>query len=244
MLPVAWVWDGHGWENVPSDRQRLGWQFMVHGNSVRMIETERRQEFGGGDAEPGGTRLERTEIHEVLSNERRVRILECLRRDDEWELSALAEEIAAVETGERPPPRNKRQSVYVTLNQTHLPKLDSLGIVDYDSRRKTVALRPDGFEMLTDGGEATVSGLETESGDGTAVDRSDGSSTTWLDWCIAVAGAGLAAAAANHAGLVSFAPVLSEVYTEITLLVLLAVLVGHRIRGEANWFATVRDRLR
>jgi hypothetical protein len=53
-------------------------------------------------------------------------------------VSDLAEYIAAVESGEDPPPRNIRQSVYVSLHQTHLPKLDKLGIADYDADAKTV----------------------------------------------------------------------------------------------------------
>jgi hypothetical protein len=52
----------------------------------------------------------------------------------------LAEEVAIRETGEDPPPKNKRQSVYVSLHQTHLPKLDDLGILEYDDDSKTVTL--------------------------------------------------------------------------------------------------------
>ena len=54
---------------------------------------------------------------------------------------ALSEAVATLETGEDPPPRNKRQSVYVSLHQTHLPKLDDLGIVVYDSESKEVSLQ-------------------------------------------------------------------------------------------------------
>jgi hypothetical protein len=53
----------------------------------------------------------------------------------------LSEMVATLETGEDPPPRNKRQSVYVSLHQTHLPKLDELGIVVYDSDSKEVSLQ-------------------------------------------------------------------------------------------------------
>lgn len=53
----------------------------------------------------------------------------------------LAERIAELESGETPAPRKKRQSAYVSLQQTHLPKLDTLGIVDYDSQSKHVRLR-------------------------------------------------------------------------------------------------------
>lgn len=39
-----------------------------------------------------------------------------------------------------PPPRSTRQSVYVSLYQTHLPKLDEFGIVAYDAADKQVTL--------------------------------------------------------------------------------------------------------
>lgn len=57
----------------------------------------------------------------------------CLRDVVEW--------IATIESDESPPPKNVRNSVYVSLHQTHLPKLDDAGIVDYDSDRKTIVLR-------------------------------------------------------------------------------------------------------
>lgn len=80
-------------------------------------------------------------IHDVLRNDRRRLVLESLREGGGTAtVSDLAKSIAAVESDERPPPRNKRQSVYVSLHQTHLPKLDSLGIVSYDSDDREVEL--------------------------------------------------------------------------------------------------------
>ena len=89
----------------------------------------------------GAADLDPVEIHEVLSNERRQLVLEFLGEAD-GPLSAreLSEKIAAVETDESPPPTNIRQSAYVSLHQTHLPKLHDLGIVDYDQSAKTVEL--------------------------------------------------------------------------------------------------------
>jgi hypothetical protein len=55
-------------------------------------------------------------------------------------LRELSEEIATVETGESPPPRNIRESVYNALHQTHLPKLDRMGVVSYDRNRKLIQL--------------------------------------------------------------------------------------------------------
>ncbi len=57
------------------------------------------------------------------------------------DLRDLAEHIAVVETGESPPPRAARQSVYNSLYQTHLPKLDEMGVIDYDADRKKISLR-------------------------------------------------------------------------------------------------------
>jgi len=91
------------------------------------------------ESSPGD--LEAVEIHDVLSNERRQMVIDRLR-ESEGTLSArdLSEFIAERETGESPPPRNIRQSAYVSLHQTHLPKLDELGIVEYDESEKTVTL--------------------------------------------------------------------------------------------------------
>jgi hypothetical protein len=93
---------------------------------------------------PGAERtdLEAGEIYDVLRNERRRLALSCLRdaTDGQLDVPELAERVAAIETGEDPAPRPKRQSVYVSLHQTHLPKLDELGIVTYDSDPKEVQL--------------------------------------------------------------------------------------------------------
>jgi hypothetical protein len=90
-----------------------------------------------GGAEP----LDEGTIHDVLRNDRRRLVIESLR-DGEGvaDVSDLAERIATRESGSDPPPSNKRQSVYVSLHQTHLPKLDDLGIVAYDPDDRAVEL--------------------------------------------------------------------------------------------------------
>ena len=88
-----------------------------------------------------GEELDEREIHEVLGNDRRRLALEALREGGgEESVRTLSEQIAAHETGEDPPPKNKRQSVYVSLHQTHLPKLDELDIVEYDPEERDVSL--------------------------------------------------------------------------------------------------------
>jgi hypothetical protein len=75
-------------------------------------------------------------LHDVLVNDRRRAIVRLL--DGETSLRDLADEVARVETGEENPDRKTRQSVYITLHQCHLPKLDGFGVVGYDSDRKRV----------------------------------------------------------------------------------------------------------
>jgi predicted transcriptional regulator len=95
----------------------------------------------GVNREPDEESLSEGEIHDVLRNQRRRLVLEQLHEAEGGEsVRDLAEYIGSVEADESPPPRNVRQSVYVALHQTHLPKLDDLGIVDYDSDEKVVTL--------------------------------------------------------------------------------------------------------
>jgi len=86
-------------------------------------------------------RIDPGEIHDILRNDRRRNVLKYLKqRLEPVSLRALSEQIAEWEASESPAPRNLRQSVYNSLHQTHLPKLDAAGIVDYDMDRKRVTL--------------------------------------------------------------------------------------------------------
>jgi len=63
------------------------------------------------------------------------------KKQGDVELRTLAELIAELEAGESPPPADVRKSVYSSLHQTHLPKLDEYDIIDYDNRRKLITLQ-------------------------------------------------------------------------------------------------------
>ncbi|WP_425433323.1 DUF7344 domain-containing protein [Haloarcula rubra] len=87
-------------------------------------------------------RLSRDEIFHILSNKRRRFILEYLRRTEEpVGLIDLAKSVAAWENDK---PReeltvDERRRMYVSLYQSHVPKLSSAGLVDYDTDEQTVA---------------------------------------------------------------------------------------------------------
>ena len=88
-----------------------------------------------------GHDLSETEAYNILRNDRRRQVIRYLHGTvGDTTLSELAEWIAERESGESPPPRNIRESVYNSLHQTHLPKLDEREIVAYDSNRKTIEL--------------------------------------------------------------------------------------------------------
>jgi hypothetical protein len=91
------------------------------------------------DSEPSPT-----EIHDVLRNDRRRQVLAHLReRLGRAGLGELADAIAATEAESDSPPSGVRQSVYNSLRQTHLPRLERAGVVSYDRNRQEVALEAD-----------------------------------------------------------------------------------------------------
>lgn len=95
-----------------------------------------------------GRSLSETTIHSILQNERRRYVLKYLREQERQTcLRDVAEWIAVIEADESPPPTNVRNSVYVSLHQSHLPKLDEAGLIDYDRDRKTIALRGEAREV-------------------------------------------------------------------------------------------------
>ena len=95
-----------------------------------------------------------TEIHDILRNERRGRAIECLlEADGSLSVRELSERVAEMETGESPPPCDARKSVYVTLHQNHLSKLEEAGVVRCDSNEVSVGERIDEVKEFIDDGE-------------------------------------------------------------------------------------------
>lgn len=85
-------------------------------------------------------------VFKLLSSQRRRHVLHCLReRDAPVELSDLAEEVAARETGISPAEVSEEESrqVHMVLYHTHVPKLKDANVVRYDRDADTVALSVD-----------------------------------------------------------------------------------------------------
>lgn len=99
-------------------------------------------------------------MFDILSNARRRYVLYYLREADEpVELGELARELAAWEndTTVEELTKQQRKRVYVSLYQTHIPKLEDAGVVEYDQDSGTVRLtsRADEIEDYL-GGDAGV----------------------------------------------------------------------------------------
>lgn len=98
------------------------------------------------------TTRSKDELFEILSSTRRRRIIYHLAQEGpRLTLNQLATKIAAVETDtpEADITADERQRVYISLYQTHLPKLEEAAIVTYDEEERSVSLtddvRDDGF---------------------------------------------------------------------------------------------------
>jgi DNA-binding transcriptional ArsR family regulator len=84
------------------------------------------------------------QIFELLKNMRRREVLQYLQETEESVVSIgeLAEHIAAIEneTTVDAISSSQRKRVYVGLYQCHLPKMDDMGVVDFDQNRGRIEI--------------------------------------------------------------------------------------------------------
>ena len=91
----------------------------------------------------GAERMTLDDVFHVLQNGRRRDAIEYIlaRPEQEtFEMSDIAEQVAAWEN-DKPVAQitsAERQRVYIALYQTHLPKLDAKGVIEYEQNRGTV----------------------------------------------------------------------------------------------------------
>ncbi|MDS0477767.1 hypothetical protein [Natrinema sp. 1APR25-10V2] len=97
------------------------------------------------DSDGVSSDLSLDDIYHLLQTKRRRDVLRYLRdAEGPVRLRELAEQIAAweQETTVDNLTSDERQRVYISLYQSHLPKLDNHGIVDYDKDRGRVEATP------------------------------------------------------------------------------------------------------
>jgi len=103
-------------------------------------------------------------VFDILGNERRRACLHCLaEHETELSVSALGRQVARVVADAETDSDELYDSVYISLCQTHLPKLDAVGLVKYDQDRKRVGQGPR-FDAIRDQFEASRT-IEEQSSD-------------------------------------------------------------------------------
>jgi len=103
---------------------------------TQQLRTDDGSAADGDDHDATNEPLSKGEIFEVLRNQRRRYVVQYLKQDDRpVELGDLAQQVAAWEydTSLEGVTPEQRKRVYTTLQQTHLPKMDSSGILRFDS---------------------------------------------------------------------------------------------------------------
>jgi hypothetical protein len=96
------------------------------------------------------------EIFDALCSSRRLYVLQYLREaGGEASLGALVDAVAAMEYGKRPEEldRDERRRIYISLYQTHLPKLGDRGLVRWDDEDTVTLLVEDYLPVDRDAGE-------------------------------------------------------------------------------------------
>ncbi|UPV76791.1 hypothetical protein M0R89_21615 (plasmid) [Halorussus limi] len=184
--------------------------------------------------------LTRDDIFHLLQCRRRRLVLKYLQEHDTpVKMTDITEKIAAVEhdTTVAALKSQERQRVYIALYQSHLPKLDEEGIIEYQQNRGIVERtdRTDAFDRYLDGEPSmreddAPERRATDAG-GDALDRDDeASGREWSPLHVGGAGFGLALLASLFAALPN-APVPSGAGIAIAAMTVVA-LVAASVRGE------------
>jgi len=161
--------------------------------------------------------LSEDDVFHLLQNERRRRVLAYLREHDDGEgvdMRDVVDAIAAEEhdTTVQALRSKERQRVYIALYQSHLPKLDDAGVIEYDQRR--------GWVSRTAATENVERYLET--------DTASSDADTDEDAVPSETAATGVAAVLLVAGYSGYVPVLTDAIVSIGLFALLCVMVARR----------------
>lgn len=116
-----------------------GWTTSDMMSTVNTTRSSSDEEVG--DPAPDEKKLSKDETFHILQNERRRRVLEYLAdSEDPVNMRDIAEQVAAWEhdTTVAQLSSDQRQRVYIALYQSHLPKLDDIGLINYNRSRGIV----------------------------------------------------------------------------------------------------------
>jgi len=140
------------------------------------------------------------QIYHLLQNERRRNVLRYLHdAEEKVSMRDIAEQVAAWENDStvQTITSSERQRVYIPLYQSHLPKLDEEGIIEYDQSRGTV--------RKTDAADALYEYLEPGTSDDDVEEEDEHNPTRWEQYYLGASGLGATLLAGSTLGLSPFA---------------------------------------
>ena len=94
--------------------------------------------------------LTKNELFDILRNSRRRSVISCLLEQDQaMTVEELTRHVAADEYETSPAEVTARQykRVYTGLYQCHFPRMQDLGVIDFDAERNLVSLRPEATRL-------------------------------------------------------------------------------------------------
>jgi len=142
-------------QQTGDSQQQTDDQHLRHGSASRTPDDDGHpcSSVSGAPPTPGeedepdeqAVDLPLDQIFEILKNSRRRETLQYLcDNNGNGTLSDVAEHIAALEndTTVQAISSTQRKRVYVGLYQCHLPKMDDMGVIEFDKNRGTIELAP------------------------------------------------------------------------------------------------------
>lgn len=170
------------------------------------------------------TELDEDQIYHLLQNERRRNVLRYLH-DTEGTVSMrdIAEQVAAWENAStvQAITSSERQRVYIPLYQSHLPKLDEEGVIEYDQSRGAVT--------KTDAADVLYEYLEPGTSDNDTEEENEPTQTRWERYYLGASGLGATLLAGSTLGVSPFA-LLSHGSVGLAILGMFWTLtLGHRL---------------
>jgi len=114
-------------------------RWLGHMNEPDIQDGQRGEQHGDTTED-----LDRGMVFTLLKNPRRRAVLRHLEDTPETTLADLADRIAAEENDTTPEllSSSERKRVYISLYQSHLPKLAEFGVIEYDQSRGDVLRQP------------------------------------------------------------------------------------------------------
>lgn len=183
-----------------------------------------------------GEEFDRDELFHLLQNERRRRALDYLRgKEGSVRMRDIVDHVAAAEHDTTPEAlrSDERKRVHIALYQSHLPKLDQAGVLEYNQDRGIVTRTERAAELDRFLAAGAVADIEPESiggeaaypGDDAADERSRVADEGWHRYYLALAVLGLLSVGAAVTAPALVAPTTAAV----------AVAVAFAVLAVANW---------